>query len=77
MGTTTIRIDSTTHEQLVALSRSSGATLIETVRDATEALRRDRLGARVAQELDQLRSDPEAWSAYIAESEHSVRDGIG
>jgi len=77
MGTTTIRIDSTTHEQLVALSRDAGATLIETVRDATEALRRARFGAQVAQELDQLRSNPEAWSTYIAESEPAVRDGIG
>jgi len=77
MGTTTIRIDSNTHEQLVALSRSTGATLIETVRAATEALRRARLGQRVSQEVDQLRSNPEAWAAYIADAEHAVGDGIG
>lgn len=77
MGTTTIRIDSKTHEQLVALSRATGTTLIETVRAATEALRRARLGAQVSQELDQLRSDPEAWAAYIADAEHAVGDGIG
>ncbi|MGF1595552.1 MAG: toxin-antitoxin system protein [Acidimicrobiales bacterium] len=78
MGTTTIRIDTDTHARLVALSRATGASLIETVRDATEALRRQRFAHQVAAELAELRADPEAWQAYLAEAEEtSVPDGVG
>lgn len=77
MATTTIRVDSETHSQLVELSRSSGATLIDTVRDAAEALRRQRFAQTVALELAELRRDPEAWNAYLAEAEEtSVPDGV-
>jgi hypothetical protein len=78
MGTTTIRVDTDTHAQLLALSHATGASLIETVRDATEALRRQRFAHQVAAELAELRDDPLAWQAYVAEADATaVSDGIG
>jgi len=78
MSTTTIRIDTDTHARLVELSAATGASLIDTVRDATEALRRQRFAHRVAEELAELRSDREAWASYLADAEGtSVADGVG
>ena len=78
MGTTTIRVDTDTHARLLDLSRATGASLIETVRDATEALSRQRFAHRVATELDELRQNPRAWDAYLAEADNtSVSDGVG
>lgn len=49
-----------------------------TVRDAAEALRRQRFAYQVAGELVALRGDPAAWSAYLAEADvSSGTDGIG
>lgn len=77
MGTTTIRVDKDTHVRLLELSRASGVSLIETVRDATEALRRQRFASQVTGELAELRNDPEAWEAYLGEADAmSVADGI-
>jgi len=78
MGTTTIRVDTDTHSRLLDLSRATGASLIETVRDATEALSRQRFAHQVAEELDELRQNAQAWDAYLAEADDtSVSDGIG
>jgi predicted transcriptional regulator len=79
MGTTTIRVDSDTHSRLLELSHATGTSLIETVRDATEALRRQRSAHQVAAELAELRTDPTAWEgAYLsAANTTSVADGIG
>jgi predicted DNA-binding protein len=75
---TTIRIDRDTHARLVELSKANGATLIDTVRDAAEALRRQRFAHRVADELEALRADPTAWAAYLAEGDSTaVTDGLG
>ncbi|HUG75353.1 MAG TPA: hypothetical protein VMM81_06755 [Acidimicrobiia bacterium] len=75
---TTIRVDHDTHARLVELSEASGATLIDTVRDAAEARRRQRFAHRVAEELESLRADPEAWTAYLADGDSTaVTDGIG
>ena len=77
MATTTIRVDKETHARLQALSKESGRSLVETIRDATEALGRQRFGHQVAAELAALRSDGEAWHAYLAEADStSVADGI-
>lgn len=76
-ATTTIRIDTDTHAQLVALSRKSGSSLIATVRAAAEALRRQQFGEQVAREIDELQRDPAAWEEYLAEGEStSVADGV-
>lgn len=78
MGTTTIRVDDDTHARLLALSKATGTSLIETVRDATEALRRQRFAHQVAAELAELRNDPLTWEAYVGEAdESSVSDGVG
>ncbi|MEN8114320.1 MAG: hypothetical protein ABFS21_08020 [Actinomycetota bacterium] len=78
MGTTTIRVDKNTHVRLVELSHEADTSLIETVRDATEALHRQRFARQVTKEFDELRRDPEAWNAYVADADStSVTDGIG
>ena len=78
MATTTIRIDTDTHARLVELSEAAGASLIDTVRDAVEALRRQRFARRVTAEIAELRRDPEEWAAYLAEARStSVTDGFG
>lgn len=77
MATTTIRVDSETHARLLELSESSGDTLMATVREAAEALRRQRFGFKVAGELAKLRSDPQAWSDYLSDAEAThVTDGL-
>ena len=77
VSTTTIRVDTETHAQLVELSESTGKSLIATVRDAAEALHRQRFGVKVASELAKLRLDPAAWSSYLAEAEATlVTDGL-
>ncbi len=78
MTTTTIRVDTDTHARLVEMSKASGASLMETVRDAAEALRRQRFARRVVDEYAELQRHPEAWADYLAEAEQtSVSDGIG
>ncbi|HSM45150.1 MAG TPA: DNA-binding protein [Acidimicrobiia bacterium] len=77
MATTTIRVDTDTHARLQELSRESGRSLIDTIRDATEALGRQRFAHQVAAELEELRADEDSWKAYRAEAEStSVADGI-
>ena len=78
MSTTTIRVDTDTHARLVELSQATGSSIIETVRDAAEALRRQRFAHQVAGELAELRNDPQAWEAYLAEANATtVSDGVG
>jgi predicted DNA-binding protein len=78
MRTTTIRIDAETHARLQRLSKETGQTLIETVRDAAEALGRQHFAYRVANELASLRADTTSWKDYLAEADStSVADGIG
>ena len=75
--TTTIRVDAETHARLVELSRARGESLIDTVRDATEALRRQRFAQAVVEQLAELRRHPDEWSAYIDEAESTaVGDGL-
>ncbi len=77
MATTTIRIDTDTHARLVELSTANDASLIDTVREAVEALHRQRFADQVVSQLAELRSDPVAWKTYLAEAEQtSVTDGI-
>ena len=77
MDTTTIRVDTDTHARLLELSKATGSSLVQTVRDATEALRRQRFAEQVTEEMTALRSDPRAWADYVADAEStSVPDGI-
>jgi hypothetical protein len=77
MATTTIRVDRDTHARLQALSIESGRSLLDTVRDAVEALGRQRFASQVADQLVALQADQRAWKDYLAEAEStSVADGI-
>ena len=77
MATTTVRVDTDTHAKLLEISKASGVSLIETIRDATEALQRRRFAEDVVEQLSALRDDPVAWRGYLAEAaETSVADGI-
>ena len=77
MASTTIRVDTETHSRLVEMSRATGKSLMETVRDAAEALGRQRFARQVAAELEALRADPVVWDAYLAEAgSTSVTDGL-
>ena len=74
---TTIRVDAETHARLVELSRATGDSLIDTVRDATEALSRQRFASRVAAELETLRQDGSAWQDYLSDAAQTeVGDGL-
>lgn len=75
-ATTTIRIDRDVHQRLLVLSRESGRQLMDVVRDAADALERAQFAHLVAKEFDLLRSDTEAWSAYLGEAELAVDDGV-
>ena len=78
METTTIRVDTSTHARLLELSRDADTSLVATVRDAAEALWRQRFAREVMRQLNELRQDPEAWQEYLAEAEETyVADGIG
>lgn len=77
MGTTTIRVRAETHARLIKMSESTGASLIDTVDEAAEALRRRRYAAQVTRDFEALRQDPDAWSDYLGEFEAaSVSDGL-
>jgi len=77
MSTKTIRVDTDTHASLVEMSRAAGTSLIDTVSDAAEALRRQRFGHQVAAELVNLSGDQEAWEDCVADANTtSVTDGI-
>lgn len=78
VATTTIRVDSETHAVLVELSEARGGTLIDTVRAAAEALRRQQFASVVTAELAALAADGEAWDDYVREiGETEVADGVG
>ena len=74
--TTTIRVEKAVHERLVRISRATGRQLVEVVGDATEALERARFAESVRQEMHELRSQPEAWAAYLADFDLAVTDGL-
>jgi len=70
-------VDEDTHAQLLDLSKATGASLMDTVREAAEALRRQRFAHQVADELAVLRNDAEAWERYVTQADHALGDGLG
>ena len=77
MATTTIRVVANTHAALLELAAERGTSLIDTARDAAEALRRQQFAQHVTDELNALRADPDDWADYLAEAETShVADGV-
>jgi len=78
MATTTIRVDEETHARLLEMSREAGDSLVHTVKQAADALRRQRFAGRVSAELDELRTDEEAWGRYLQDADSTdVADRIG
>ena len=74
---TTIRVDAETHATLLELADQSRASLIDTVREAAEALRRQRFATRVVEQLQTLRQDEVVWNSYLSEAGATeVSDGI-
>lgn len=72
-----MRVDTETHARLLELSRASGNSLGDTLREATEALRRQRFADTVVAQLDALREDASAWEDYLVEAESTdVGDGV-
>lgn len=77
MSTTTIRVDKDTHARLAQLSEASGATLVDTIRAAAEALHRQRFAQGVTAELAALATNAEAWDDYVGGADTAaVADGI-
>ena len=77
MGTTTIRVRAETHARLIEMSEATGDSLIDTVDEAAEALRRKRFAGQVTRDFEVLRRDPVAWRDYLAEFDAtSVSDGL-
>jgi len=60
MSTTTIRVDLETHARLVELGATRQEPLMQTVRDAVDALHREQFAHQVASELTPLRNDTDA-----------------
>lgn len=58
MQSTSVRIDSETHEELKRLAQDLGTTVGRTVTLAVRAFRQDRVGNQLAQSL---RPDERAW----------------
>ncbi len=50
-GTTTIRVDRTTHEELKRLAQRRDSTVTETVSEAVRLLRQDEIGRQLAEPL--------------------------
>jgi hypothetical protein len=76
--TTTVRVDAETHALLSELSDAEGWSLIQTIRAAADALKRERIGRDTARRIAELQADPAAWTSYLAEGGSTeVADGIG
>ena len=74
---TTIRVDTETHATLIELAAQGRASLMDTVREAAEALRRQRFATRVVEQLQALRQDEAAWTNYLSDADSTeVGDGI-
>jgi hypothetical protein len=58
MQSTSVRIDTETHEELKRLAKDLGTTVGQTVTLAVRALRQDRIGEQLA---NPLRDDETAW----------------
>ncbi len=67
MASATIRVSAPTHEILRDLSRQSGQPISELVARAVERLRREYFLEATNQAFANLREDPAAWQAELAE----------
>ena len=67
VSSTTIRVSTEQRERLRELARQRQTTMSVTLDDALESLRREQFYAAMAAAEQQLRDQPDAWAAYVAE----------
>lgn len=72
----TIRVDLETHEQLRSLAEQENLTMTQAVSLSVAALNRERRARRIIAQLDQLRSDPEAWADYTHDIDEAISDAV-
>lgn len=69
MASDTVRIKSSTHAKLREMAKSTGKSMPEVLDEAVEVLRRNRLLDDAAHAYAELRGNPKAWAAMLAERE--------
>ena len=76
-GTTTIRVSESLREQLRRVAERRQTSMIDTLADALDALRRDEFFQAMANAEAALRANPDAWASYQAESAAWTREELG
>ena len=61
---TTIRVDSGTHERLMKLADELNTSIVDIVRRALTELEQSRFMDQVVSDFEALRADSEAWAEY-------------
>ncbi len=70
---TTIRVSEDTRDRFAKLASETGRPMTQLLDDAAEALERRLFFDQMDARFDELRSDPEAWAAIVAE--RALEDG--
>lgn len=73
---TTIRVSTAQRERLRELATQRSSTMTDTLDAALEALRREQFYRSMAATEAELRADPDAWAAYIAERDAWLGDDL-
>ena len=73
-SSTTIRVDSGTHDRLMALSEELNTSIVDVVRRALHELEQSRFIDQVVVDFEALRSDPVAWKSYS--DDFATIDGV-
>ena len=68
--TTTIRVDVVTHGALMKLAEELDTTMSGLIRDALRHYRSKLMHQVAAEQLAELRKDPEAWDDFLGGEEH-------
>lgn len=75
----TVRISSSTHVALKGLSKSTGKSMQDLLSEAVDEFRRKWILAASDAALREMKKDPKAWKAYMAEQklwEGTLADGL-
>jgi predicted transcriptional regulator len=73
-SSTTIRVDSGTHDRLMALSEELNTSIVDVVRRALHELEQSRFIDQVVVDFEALRNDPVAWKTYS--DDFAAIDGV-
>ena len=71
---TTIRVDSGTHDRLMKLADELNTSIVDIVRRALTELEQSRFMDQVVTDFEALRADPEAWAEYS--KDFAAVDGV-